>query len=166
MVSPELLRRYPFFAGLSHENIVVMANLAEEQAVAAGHTFFRAEEEIGYLCLVLEGTVGIVIETPDHAVAQAVSDQLTGAIKTRDVVMSTVGPGEVFGWSALVPPYTATAKAKALTPCRVVAFRCADLFKVFDEDCRFGYLIMQKATQVVRGRLHDMHIQSLAEMVE
>jgi hypothetical protein len=37
---------------------------------------------------------------------------------------------------------------------------------VFEEDCRFGYLVMQKATQIVRGRLHDMHIQSLAFLLD
>lgn len=162
MVSPELLRRYPFFTGLTHENIVTMARLAEELSVDAGHYFFHAGEEICCLYLTLEGGVGIVIEAPNQEVEQAVSDQLTGTIKTRDVVVSTVGPGEVFGWSALVPPNTATASAKALTSCRVVSFRCDDLSRVFAEDCRFGYLVMQKATQIVRGRLHDMHIQSLA----
>jgi CRP-like cAMP-binding protein len=166
MVSPELLRRYPFFAGLTHENIVTMANLAEELSVDTGQYFFHADEDICCLYLTLEGGVGIVIEAPNHEIEQAVSDQLLGAVKTRDVVVSTVGPGEVFGWSALVPPHTATASAKALTPCRVVSFRCADLFKVFEEDCRFGYLVMQKATQIVRGRLHDMHIQSLAFLLD
>lgn len=166
MVSPELLRRYPFFAGLTYENIVTLANLAEELAFDSGHHFFHAGEEICCLYLTLEGGIGIVIELPDHAVEQPLSGQLTGEIKTRDVVVSTVGPGEVFGWSALVPPHTATACAKALTPCRVISFNCADLFKVFADDCRFGYLIMQKATQIIRGRLHDMHIQSLAYLAD
>jgi CRP-like cAMP-binding protein len=166
MVSPELLRRYPFFAGLTHENIVTMANTAEELAVHAGHAFFRADEALCCLYLVLEGAVGVVIELPDQTIEQPVSGQLTGALHTRDVVMSTVGPGEVFGWSALVPPFTATAAAKALTPCRVISFSCADLFNVFAEDCRFGYLVMQKAAQIIRGRLHDMHIQSLSYLVD
>lgn len=166
MVSPELLRRYPFFAGLTYENIVTLANLGEEMAVNSGDYFFHAGEQICCLYLTLEGGAGIVIELPDHGVEQPVSGQLTGAIKTRDVVVSTVGPGEVFGWSALVPPNTATASAKALTPCRVISFNCADMFKVFAEDCRFGYLIMQKAAQIIRGRLHDMHIQSLADLAE
>ncbi len=166
MVSPELLRRYPFFAGLTHDNIAVLANLAEEHTVEAGHYFFHADEEVRCLHLTLEGKVGIVVELPDHEVEQPVSGQLTGAVKTRDVVVSTVGPGEVFGWSALVPPFTASASAKALTPCRVVCFDSRELVKSFAEDCRFGYLMMQKAAQIIRDRLHDMHIQSLAYMVE
>ncbi len=166
MVSPELLRRYPFFAGLTHENLVMMANTAEEQAVEVGRTFFRADEAICCLYLAVEGAIGIVMELPDQSVEQPVSGQLTGALKTRDVVMSTVGPGEVFGWSALVPPYTSTASAKALTPCRVIAFDCAELRQRFDEDCHFGFLVMQKAAQIIRGRLHDMHIQSLASLID
>lgn len=166
MVSPELLRRYPFFAGMSHDNIVTMANAAEEQVVEAGHVLFRSDEPMSFFYLVLDGEVGIVMELPDQAVEQPVSGQLTGSLLTRDVVLSTVGPGEVFGWSALVPPFTASATAKALAPCRALAFRCAPLMSAFEEDCRFGYMVMQKAAQVIRERLHDMHIQSLAFLVD
>jgi CRP-like cAMP-binding protein len=166
MVSPELLRRYPFFAGMSHDNIVIMANAAEEQVVEAGHIFFHSDQPMSHLYLVLDGEVGIVMDLPDQAVEQPVSGQLTGALLTRDVVLSTVGPGEVFGWSALVPPFTASAAAKALAPSRALAFQCATLMSAFEEDCRFGYMVMQKAAQVIRGRLHDMHIQSLAYLVE
>ena len=126
MVSPELLRRYPFFAGLTHDHIVTMANAAAEQAVEAGNAFFRADEAMCCLYLTIEGAVGVVMELPDHTVEQSLSGQLTGALHTRDVVMRTVGPGEVFGWSALVPPYTSTASAKALAgSSRSTAPSCA-----------------------------------------
>ncbi|MCX7851351.1 MAG: cyclic nucleotide-binding domain-containing protein [Caldilineales bacterium] len=166
MVSPELLRRYAFFAGLSYENIVTLAGLAEEETVEAGHVFFHEGERLDRFYLLVQGNVGVIIELPDTRVEQPVSGQLTGVLKTRDVVVSTVGPGEVFGWSALVPPHTATAGAKALTPCRVVVFDAAGLLKAFAEDCHFGYVMMQKAAETIRSRLHDMHIQSLAAVVE
>jgi len=166
MVSPELLRRYAFFSGLSHENIVTLAGLAEEETVEAGHVFFHEGERLDRLYLLVKGNVGVIIELPDAGVEQPISGQLTGALKMRAVVVSTVGPGEVFGWSALVPPYAATAGAKALTPCHVVAFDGRALLDAFQADCRFGYLMMQKAAETIRNRLHDMHIQSLATLVE
>jgi hypothetical protein len=36
----------------------------------------------------------------------------------------------------------------------------------FDEDCQFGYIMTQKAAQVMRDRLHDMRIESLAYFQE
>ncbi len=162
MVSPELIRRYPFFAGLKHEHIAALADAASEQLTDADHVFFREGETLEQFFFLLEGAVAVVIELPDNNERQPVSGQLLGTFHNKDVVVSTVGPGDVFGWSGLVPPPTTTAKAKALTPCRVLAFDCAPLLNAWSDDCEFGYLMMQRAARVIRSRLHDMHIQSLA----
>lgn len=164
MVSPELIRRYPFFAGLKHEHIAALADAAVEQAVNADHIFFREGETLEQFFFLLEGAVAIVIELPDNNEKQPVSGQLLGTFHNKDVVVSTVGPGEVFGWSGLVPPPMTTAKAKALTTCRVLVFDCPPLLQAFSQDCEFGYLMMQRAARVIRNRLHDMHIQSLASI--
>ena len=165
MISPELIRRYPFFGGLSHDQIVTLAKVANEISVDAGHYFFHEDDELATLYLVLEGAVAIVLEVPNQAAEQKVSGQLTGELQTRDVVISAVGPGEVFGWSALVPPPHATTGAKATTPCRIVTFDNQELLRAFEDDCQFGYVIMQKMAQVVRDRLRDMRIETLAHLV-
>ena len=41
MISPELLRRYPFFAELTHEQLVALAMTADEFEFAADHKFFQ-----------------------------------------------------------------------------------------------------------------------------
>lgn len=165
MISPELLRRYPFFAGLSHEQIVSLAQVAQEMTVESGHYFFHEGDELDSLYLVVEGAVATVIEVPDQEVEQQVSGQLMGALKTSEVVTSVIGPGEVFGWSSMVPPHGATTGGKATTPCRVVVFDSQELRQIFEDDCRFGYLMMQKMAQLVRARLRDMRIESLAHLV-
>lgn len=165
MISPELLRRYPFFSGLSHDQIVVLAQLARESTVDTGHYFFHEGDELDSLYLVVEGVVATVIEVPDQQIEQQVSDQLTRGLKTSDVVITAIGPGEVFGWSSLVPPHQATTGSKTTTPCRVVSFKSQDLLKLFDDDCRFGYLMMQKMAHLVRERLRDMRIESIAHLV-
>ena len=53
--------------------------------------------------LVLEGLAAVVIEVPDREVEQKLSEQLTGELKTKDVVISAVGPG-----SALYTSETST----------------------------------------------------------
>ena len=69
----------------------------------------------------------------------------------------------MFGWSALVPPHTSTANAKAMTSCRVAVFDMEELRPILEVDCRFAYLMLLKAAQIVRGRLRDRRIESLAE---
>ena len=165
MISPEVLRRYPFFSRLSMDQITVLAKLATEKTVDTDHFFFREDEESSNFFLLLEGAVAIVFELPEREVEHKISDQFTRKLQTRDVVVSTVGPGDVFGWSGLIPPHKATAGAKAVTPCRVVSFNCIELLKEFEEDCAFGYLMTQKAAQVISERLRDVRIETLSTIV-
>jgi CRP/FNR family cyclic AMP-dependent transcriptional regulator len=166
MVSPELIRRYPFFAGLDYDHIVKLSKVADERSVEAGQFFFHEGDELAVFYLVLEGAVAIVLEIPNHDVEQQIAGQLTGELKTKDVTTSTVGTGDVFGWSGLIPPHTSTAGAKAITPCRVVVFDCEELWNIFEEDCHFGLVMAQKGAQVIRERLRDMRIESLAHFAE
>lgn len=164
MVSPELLRRYPFFAGLSLDQIAQLAQLAEEVRFAAGDTIFHEGDELQRFYLLMEGAVAIVMELPGRGLTHAVSDQLLRTMATEDVIVANVGPGDVFGWSALLPPHKATSGGRALAACRVLAFDAQALNALFADDPAFAYLMTQKAAGVIRDRLHDMRIESLAHM--
>ena len=166
MISPEILRRYPFFAGIEHSNLIKLANLAEEKVAPAGHYFFHEGEALDHFYLATEGAVGVVMELTAQHVDHPVSDQFAGTLQMEDVVISALGPGEVFGWSGLVAPHEASAGAKALTPCRVVVFDGVKLAATFAEDCCFGYMMMQKVASVISRRLRDVRVESLAGMVE
>jgi CRP-like cAMP-binding protein len=165
MVSPELIRRYPFFADLSMEQIVTLAQAADEVAVEVDHNFFREGEELDHFYIVIEGKVGILVGMPDPTIPQPISRQLTDDLITRKVVVATVEPGEMFAWSALVPPHTASSSAKALDPTRIISFDCQQLRQSFAEDPQFGYLMMLKATLVIRDRLRCMRIETLSDIL-
>ena len=165
MVSIELLRRYPFFAGFNNKQLADLAKIAEEVSAKAGYRFVNEGEYLTKFFIVLEGIVGIVIKVPDREMEQSLSRQITNNLLTRDVTVSTVGEGEMFGWSALVPPNISTANSKALASCRVLEFDYQALKPIIEEDCCFGHLLTLKAAQVIRGRLRDQRIENLAEVV-
>ena len=162
MISAELIRRFPFFAGLDLEQINKLAKLGTEKIVEEGHYFFHENDELDKFYINLEGAVGIVYEVPERDVEHKVADQFARKLKTKDIVISTVGPGEMFGWPGMVPPHKARASSKALTPCRAIAFDGSELLKEFDKDCGFGYIMTQKAAQVIGNRLRDLRVESLA----
>jgi CRP/FNR family cyclic AMP-dependent transcriptional regulator len=164
MIPTELMRRYPVFAGLNDDYMAALAKTAVEFSEDEGHRFFYEGDILDHFYLVLEGTVAIVIEVPDRDEVQTLTRQLTGNLKNRDVTVSTVRPGNIFGWSALIPPHKSTAGAKAQTPCLVVSFDCEDLLPVCDEDHEFGHLMAQKVAQVIRERLSDMRMESLSRV--
>jgi len=165
MVSPELMRRYPFFGKLSRDQLDKLAQVGHELSMESGHYFFHEGDELVQFYVVLEGEVGIIVDLTDDRVDQPLSGQLTGEIITREIVTSRVGPGEMFGWSALVLPHTATSSCKALSPCRVMGFDCKQLHQMFEEDCRFGYVMLLKATKIIRARLRSLRIELLSDMV-
>lgn len=164
MVSPELLRRYPFFFGLSVKHITALAQVAEEKSLAKGTYLFHEGQDLPAFYLLLDGAIGIVMELPARNTVHSVANQLTREMETEDVLVTHIGPGDVFGWSALLPPYQATAGGKALVPCRVVAFDGPKLMQMFVDDNELGYLMLQKTASVIRQRLHDMRIESLAHI--
>lgn len=151
MVSPELLRRYPFFGGLTMDQIVLLAKDAQELELASGNYFFHEAEVLDTFYLVLEGEVASVIEVPE---------------KARAIVTEVIRAGQVFALSALVPPYSADAAARAETACRVVAFPCAELRQHFGEDAEFGYLMLQRVAEVLLERLQTLRIESLASTTD
>lgn len=147
MVSPEIIRRFAFFSGLSMDQVVSLAKVADEIDVPGGYYFHLEGDELKSFYIILEGEVNVITTLPQ---------------KDKEVVISTLGSGDVFGWSGLVPPHSATAGVKSAIPSRLLAFDCQELLKMFDEDCHFGYTMMLKIAQLIRERLNDLRIETIA----
>ena len=162
MISPELMRRYPFFACLTPDQLVTLAEAGEELNIEVGHYFFHEGDSLKSLFFVLEGNIDITVGIPDRRIKQDVREGIMGNFIAEDVTVSTVSPGQIFAWSAMIPPNVSTASATATVPGRVIAFDCEKLMQAFQQEPNFGYLMLQKVAGVIRGRLRDMRIQSLA----
>lgn len=148
MVSPELLRRFPFFAGLTDEEIKSMAMISEEETYEANTFVFRERDKAKKLFVLMEGTVDIMVDTDEEGL--------------QHETVSTLTPGDVFCWSAVVEPYILTASGFAATPVSVIAVDGAGLRAMFELDCYLGYNILQKAAQVISSRLKGTRIQMLS----
>lgn len=166
MISPEIIRRYPFFGRLSMDQISKLTDNAVEKVVEQDHFFYHEEDQLGEFFLILEGAAAIVFELPERDVDHKISDQFLRKLKTKDVIISTLGPGDLFGLSGLIPPYLANAGAKALSPCRVIAFNSSELVKMFAENPEFGFIMTQKAAQTLSERLRDIRVESLSTYTE
>ena len=148
MVSPELLRRFPFFAGLTDEEIKSIAMISEEEKHGADTFIFRQRGPAEKLFLLLEGTVDIMVNTDEEGLQQE--------------TVSTLNYGDVFCWSSVVEPNVLTASAFAATPVVVIAIDGAGLRAMFELDCHLGYRILQKAAETISSRLKDTRIQMLS----
>jgi CRP/FNR family cyclic AMP-dependent transcriptional regulator len=162
MLSPELLCRYPFFAGLGNDQISSLAQLSEEITVEPGRYLFYEGVGLTRLYLVREGRVAITLSQPEVSSRYIIPPP--GA-RTREVTVSLVGVGDLFAWSSLVPPFKATSNALAVAPSKLLAINSAELRQLFEIDPRFGYQVMLRVAQVARDRLQDLHCESLARAV-
>lgn len=163
MISPEVLRRYSFFAGLNYDQLVTLAMMAEETDVEAGHRFFNEGDALDAFYLVIEGDVGVVFQVTSDEVQQSVAQQLTGAVQMSDVVISHVGPGEPFGWTAIAGDSGAVAGAVATVSGRVVAFDTGQLLTAFEEDPLLGYTMLRHVLRVAGQRMHDLRMECLVQ---
>jgi CRP-like cAMP-binding protein len=162
MISPETLRRYPFFAGFGNGQLAQLAMAGQGFQVQEDHCFFRDGEALRDLYFVESGQVAITLGIPDRSAEQDRRNHIVGGFILEEVTVSTCGSGELFGWSALIAPHESTASALAMTECKVFTLDCHKLQSIFDRDCTFGNLMLLKVAGVVRQRLRDMHVRSLA----
>ena len=151
MVSPELIRRYPYFSGLSIDRINLLAKIAEEVESEQGQYFHQEDDDISKVYIIVEGEVSLLTTLPQQG---------------KEVVINTLGTGDVFGWTSLLPPYTAVASAKSGTNCKLIEFEAGDLRTKFEDDYEFGYLMMIKIAQIIRERLDSIVIETLAYQAE
>lgn len=148
MISPELLRRYPFFCCLDEQQQKAVAMIAEEVNCESGAILFTDGQPVESLYLLLEGNVDLYYEEVDRP--------------QRQPPVAEINIGEAFGISALIEPYRATATARAANPSRILKIEGRALRALCEVDCKLGYALMRQAAQIALERLHFTLVQLAA----
>lgn len=143
MISPELLRRYPWFAGLSEQVLKALALMSEEREVEAGEVLFEEGDKAKCLMLVVEGSVDITFE---------------GDAGDRFIVDNVLA-GQLFCWSSLVEPYEETATAVVRDAGKLVCIKGDELRDLCEADYEVGYRLMLQVGKVLRQRLQSARVQ-------
>ena len=146
MVSPELLRRYPFFAGLTREQLLSLTWIAHIEIYEKGDKLFCQDEPATRLYLLVDGQVIVFIEF-DHELE----------------TITNIEQGGIFGWSAMVAPFVRTGTAQCTVASEVIGFEAEALRRLMAADGQLGCLLMGRVAQVVAARLRDayVHLASL-----
>lgn len=152
MISPELLRRYPFFAHLNERQLQAIAMLAEEVTYQPGETLFTTDEPADTLYFLMEGGVDL-----HYVVIDRDDPQLR-----KDFYVGPVNPGEPLGISALIEPHRYTAAAIASGMCRLIKIEAAGLRALCAADPGLDAILMRHTAQAAMSRLHDTRVQLAA----
>jgi CRP-like cAMP-binding protein len=152
MVSPELLRRYPFFGTLSDAQIKGMAMIAEEESFEKGTIICEEGKPADAFYLLIEGGVSLYFKSEEEFYPKSRKDFLVGE----------VNPGEVFAISLLVEPYIYTATVKVEQKSRVVKFDSAGINGLIEKDPSLYCALMREIAKAAMERLAYARVQLAA----
>ncbi len=149
MVSPELLRRYPFFGGLTDAQLLGIAMIADEVGFMKGDVIGQEGKPSVKFYLLTQGAVDLLYSGG-------------GEGRISNALVGEVAPGEVFAFSALIEPYCLTTKLKASEDVCAVAIDAAGLRAMCQVDTRLGYVLMHNLCKMVMERLDGVRVQLAA----
>jgi CRP-like cAMP-binding protein len=145
-----VLAEHPFLKGLKPEHLRLLADNAMRIQYQLGELIFREGDPANRFYLIERGQVVLESSRRDESAA----------------VIETIGPGDVLGWSWLVPPYYWHFDARATQPTTAIFLYGTRLREQYRQDHDLGYEMMKRMTQVIIHRLQTTRKRLLAVAVK
>jgi CRP-like cAMP-binding protein len=156
MISPEFLKRFNFFGRLDETQLKAMSDIGEEEKVTQGVTLFEEKHPANDFYFLIEGYIDLYQRTFDTYHPKI----------SKDLLVGTVHPREIFGLSAIVEPYVYNATGRTAQPCHFIRFNGPKLRSLIDQDCLLGYVFMKQISVRLNERLMDTRVQLAAAWVD
>jgi CRP-like cAMP-binding protein len=134
-----------FGAGLSPEAVARLASIAALRSVPAGTELFHEGQVTEAMSIVLTGRIALRTLVPERGM----------------VTILTVEPGDIVGWSALVPPHRATSVGIAIEPVTLVELPGERLRQLLREDHSLAASVYPRVMQAMGRRLAATRLQQL-----
>ena len=152
MISPELLRRYPFFGPLNENQRKAIAMIADELQVKDEQVLFEECQPADALYLLIEGNIDLTYKSEEEFHPK----------KSKVFSVGEVNPQEVFAISALIEPYEYNASASATQESHVIKIDAKALRELIDQDVQLGYILIHQIAKTAMERLAYTRIQLAA----
>ncbi len=152
MISPEVLRRYPFFSRFSDTALKSVAMISEEVAFKQGEVIYEAGQPNAAVLLLETGCIEsfLIVHDPNRPGVH------------KEYYLDDLDPGEVFGISAMVEEKVHTTTAQASRDGKLVRIDAAKLEALCETDPKFGVMLMKEMADTLLKRLQQDRIQLAA----
>jgi CRP-like cAMP-binding protein len=134
-----------FASGLEPGIQTRLAELSRTFTAEPGEELFREGDESEVLGIVIKGRVAL----------------RTHVAERGDLTLLTVEPGDIYLWSALVPPYRATSTAVAIEALEAITFEGPALRAALREDAALAQALYPRVLVAVERRLNATRVQLL-----
>ena len=152
MISPELLRRFPFFNFMDDKQLKAVAMIAEEKTYADQKDIVENNSPAAKLFFLIEGTASYYyVVTSEH-----------DPYYKQEYFISDFNPGEIFGISALIEPYVYTALVRSEKTCRLIEIDASALRALCEVDTNLNCGLMRAVAKAAMERLQHTRVQLIA----
>jgi CRP-like cAMP-binding protein len=126
--------------------VKALAALAAPVTFEENQVVLESGERSNSFYLLVEGSVAVELRTARFAVC-----------------VQAVGPGQVFGWSALLNQQDTVFQVRSRERCTALRLDGAELAAAFQADPRLGVEMLRRTLQVAAGRVKATEVR-FAEM--
>lgn len=132
-ISIDRIRKVDIFQGLTDWELKSVSQFFHEESFPEGVTLCEEGEMADRLFILEQGAVSIKFKRGGQH-----------EIRT---------PGQIVGWSFLVPPNRYTASAVTIAPSMLLVINSPDFYYVIQQEPKIGLKVMENLAQVVASRM-------------
>jgi len=151
MVTKERIASVDIFKGLSQKEVKEIAGLCEEVIFQDGDRVLSEGERAEYFFILEQGSVDLRFELPYRETS-------------KEMTVTTIIPGECFGWSAMVSPYKATLSCYSTGNSKAIRIRGDEILGLCEKNNHIGFIFMQNLTTMIGDRLTKQRAQFIKEV--
>jgi len=135
----EIIQEADLFEGVSERVLTEIANEGEEVTFKEGAIIFGEGDVSRHIYELIEGSVDLIM-------------------LEKEIVHLTVSrTGQIFGWSALVQPYTRRATAKCTAPTKVFRMSPDSIERIIENHPHEGLAILKNLARIIAHRLREAY---------
>jgi CRP-like cAMP-binding protein len=134
-----------FGSDLPEASLLRLGAMSREYESPPRTRLLREGDETTELSILVEGRIALT----EHVAGRG------------SVTLMSAEPGDVFGWTALIPPYRATATVVSLEPVKVIAVEAEALRAELKADCVLSAGVYPRLAEALAHRLEATRQQLL-----
>lgn len=133
----DYLSTHPFFSELEKTNKKFLSNAAQSLKIEEGEVLFRQGGSADKFYLLQSGEISVQVP----------------ALMGPALEIQKIRPGQILGWSWLIPPYRWNFQALALEDSELLEFDGSIILAHCEEDPAFGYALLKLFAALMSERL-------------
>ena len=137
------VKKHLFFEGMSNDHLEEILEVHHVKSFEAGETVIAEGEPANECYLVLKGKIHVLTEK-----FESHEDE-----RPELIPIQILGPGQLLGWSWLVPPHKWSMTAEAVEPSEVLVLDGEKIRQKCEKDPALGFDLLKRIIAVMSERL-------------